>query len=403
MHRRHRVGEFRHGGGVGRAHLVHFAGFCGYLGLEVGNLQYRWLVILYVWGAVADYGFSLAALVHLTLVFPKRHPLLERHPGWVRWIYLGIWPPEIIYLIVRWAAAPSPVERLALLVQGTTLMSVVYLPLMLLSTYSNYRTGNAQEKRQLRWIVWSLFIALVPFLLLSVLPSLVNLPYRLPEPLLGVLWWAIPTSFAIAVLRERVFDIDLIINRTLVYIPLSAILAGLYSASVTLFQKLFIASTGQKSDAAVVISTLVLASTFTPFKNSLQKSVDKRFKEPKDALTELKSFRKQVESVAEVIDTRRTTRRLLDIAVSGFHASCGAIYLERGGELVLAYASDGWKEGCGILQLTLEQEGVHLGVLLLGDRNDQKSYSAEDCKTLQQAVDCVAEMIWLNQVGAQAY
>jgi hypothetical protein len=49
------------------------------------------------------------------------------------------------------------------------------------------------------------------------------------------------------------------------------------------------------------------------------------------------------------------------------------------------------------------QEGVQLGVLMLGDRNDQRSYTSEDCKTLQQAVDCVADMIWLNQVGTQAH
>jgi hypothetical protein len=275
--------------------------------------------------------------------------------------------------------------------------------LLLLAAYSNYRTGNPQEKRQLRWIVWSLVIALVPFLFLSVLPPLVGLPDQLPEPLLGVLWWALPTSFAIAILRERLFDIDLIINRTLVYVPLTAILAGLYSASVTLFQKLFIASTGQKSDAAVVMSTLVLATAFTPFKNSLQKSVDKRFKEPKDALTELKTFRKKVESVTEVINTPRTTRRLLDMAVSAFHASCGAIYLEKDGELVLEYASGSWKEGRGVLHLPMDQEGVQLGVFMLGGRIDQKSYTPEDCRTLQQVVDCVAEMIWLNPVGTHAH
>jgi len=374
-----------------------------YLGLEVGDLRFRWLVILYVWGAVAAYGFALAALVHLMLVFPKRHPILERHPGWVRWIYLGVWLLTILFLMARWASVISPVARLALLVQSTTLMSVVYLPLLLLSTYSNYRTGNTLEKRQLRWIVWSLVITLVPFLLLSLFPSLVGLPFRLSEPLLGVLLWAVPTSFAIAVLRERVFDIDLIINRTLVYVPLTGILAGLYSASVILFQKLFIASTGQKSDAAIVLSTLVLASAFTPFKNSLQNLVDKRFKEPIDTLKELKTFRKQVESVAEVIDTRRVIRRLLDMAMSAFHATCGAIYLERDGELVLAYAAGGWKEGCGILHFPMEQEGVRLGVLILGDRNDQKSYTSEDRNTLQQAVDSVADMIWLNQVGTPAH
>src|SRR6185503_16971830 len=63
-----------------------------------------------------------------------------------------------------------------------------------------------------------------------------------------------------------------------VYIPLTAILAGLYAAGVALFQRLFVAVTGDKSDGAVVITTLVLAGLFTPVKNGLQNFVDKRFK-----------------------------------------------------------------------------------------------------------------------------
>ena len=62
------------------------------------------------------------------------------------------------------------------------------------------------------------------------------------------------------------------------YIPLTGILGGLYAAGVALFQRLFVAVTGDKSDGAVVITTLVLAGMFTPIKNWLQGFVDRRFK-----------------------------------------------------------------------------------------------------------------------------
>src|SRR5205085_7545154 len=84
-----------------------------------------------------------------------------------------------------------------------------------------------------------------------------------------------PVATGIAILKYRLYDIDLLINRTLVYIPLTGILTGLYSASIALLQKLFVATSGEKSDAAIVITTLILTSSFTPIKNGLQSFVDK--------------------------------------------------------------------------------------------------------------------------------
>jgi hypothetical protein len=373
--------------------------FC--LGLGVDALLYPWLVGLYLLGVVVLFGFMLAAFVHLALIFPKHNPILLRHPRWVKWIYIGVLLPMVLFLAIRGALFAPPMKLLVLLVQGTGFIAVVYVPMILASTVSNYFTGTVPEKRQLRWLMWGSVIGLVPYLVFQILPSLANLPYQLTNSLVGILWMAVPTSFVIAVLYERVFDIDIIIRRTLVYVPLTAILAGLYSASVTLFQKLFIASTGQKSDVAVVMSTLILASFFTPIKNGLQASVDKHFKEPKDPLDELKAFSKRIDSVAEVINTRRTTRRLLDMAISAFQADCGAIYLDQDGELVLTHSSERWKEGSGILRLKMCMEDKQVGVMVLGARKDHKAYSPEDCKTLQQVVNCVAEMVWLAQVSPQ--
>ena len=69
----------------------------------------------------------------------------------------------------------------------------------------------------------------------------------------------IPIAIGVAILRHHLWRIDLILDRTLVYVPLTAILGGLYAASITLFQRLFVALTGSQSDAAIVMTTLVLA------------------------------------------------------------------------------------------------------------------------------------------------
>ena len=93
----------------------------------------------------------------------------------------------------------------------------------------------------------------------------------------------IPISLMIAILRYRLWGIDLLINRTLVYVPLTAILAGIFAACISLSQKLSAALTGQQSDAATVLTTLIVVAAFDPLKHGLQQLVDKRFKETPDA------------------------------------------------------------------------------------------------------------------------
>ena len=294
------------------SNVLFSSGLVFFLSLGVDTLLSHWMVILYVWGAVALFGLMLAGLVHLSLIFPKRHPLLVRHPGWVVWIYLGVWIPMFLYLAVRWAAIVSPVGRLALLVQGSMLMEVVYFPLLLLSTFSSYRTGNLKEKRQLRWLMWALVISLVPYLVFTVLPSILRLPNYLPLPVLGVLWCAVPTSFAIAVLHERLFDIDVIIRRTLIYSALTVTLAAIYFTSIVLLQAFFQVFTGQhQSPLATVLSTLMIAALFNPLRGRIQADIDRRFYRRKyDAEKMLEAF---ALTVSNEVELEKLTEGLLDL------------------------------------------------------------------------------------------
>jgi hypothetical protein len=249
-----------------------------FLGLRVDDLLYPWLVILYMWGAVVLFGFLLAALVHQSLIFPKPHPLLTRHPRWLLLIYMGVWLPIMVYSAVRWPANSSPTARLVLIIQGTTLMAAVYFPVLLLTTFSNYRTGNGRERRQIRWILWSLMISLIPYLVFTVLPSLFGLKLQLATPVLGILWCTVPTSFAISVLHERLFDIDVIIRRTLIYSALTVTLGAVYFFGILLLQGFFQVLTGRyQSPLATVLSTLMIALLFSPLRKRIQNDIDRRF------------------------------------------------------------------------------------------------------------------------------
>ncbi len=137
-----------------------------------------------------------------------------------------------------------------------------------------YRRGSAIEQQQQRWFVGAILVAAVPFVL-SVLPLTSGRDIFLVSGFGLVL---VPVSIWIAVTRYRLYEIDRLINRTLVYVPLTGLLAGLYAASVALFQRLFEAVTGDTSEAAIVFSALILAAVFTPVRKWLEGIVDRRFK-----------------------------------------------------------------------------------------------------------------------------
>lgn len=281
-------------------------------GLKVDELLHRRQMILYLWGSVVLFGVMLASLVHLSLIFPKRHPLLERHPRWVLWIYLGVWLPLFLYVAARWAENISLAGRLTLVVQGSTLMGAIYFPLLLLATYSSYRTSSAREKRQLRWMMWSLTISLVPYLAFTILPSILGFNFQLSNSLVGILWCTVPTSFAIAVLRERLFDIDVIIRRTLIYSALTITIGVVYLLSILLLQRFFGRFTGaNQSPLVIALSTLVIAALFTPLRRRIQKDIDRRFYRRKyDAEKMLKAFGLTVRNEVKL---EMLSDRLLDV------------------------------------------------------------------------------------------
>ncbi len=100
-----------------------------------------------------------------------------------------------------------------------------------------------------------------------------------------------PISIGIAMVRYRLYDIDFIINRTLVYGALTVVLVAVYFGGIVVLQRTFVALTGQKSTLAVVASTLVIATLFNPLRRRLQAFIDRRFyRSTYDARKTLEAF-----------------------------------------------------------------------------------------------------------------
>jgi hypothetical protein len=95
----------------------------------------------------------------------------------------------------------------------------------------------------------------------------------------------------IAITRYRLYEIDLLINRTLVYGSLTAVLVALYFVGIVVLQRIFVTLTGQQSTLAVVASTLLIAALFNPLRRRIQSFVDRRFYRSKyDARKTLEAF-----------------------------------------------------------------------------------------------------------------
>ena len=189
----------------------------------------------------------------LMCIFPDGHFV----PRWTRWLFLvSIAVSVPIFAGTVWPAISRAVTL------------PLFILLMVAQVHRYRRVSNYAERKQTKWVVFGFVVSIV----LSLIASLI---YKRPSPpLLNV----IPLALTIAILRSHLWDIDIIIRKTLVYTVLTALLALIYFSSVVLLQRLFGALTGvAQSPLAVVVSTLAIAALFTPLRRRIQDVIDRRF------------------------------------------------------------------------------------------------------------------------------
>ncbi len=223
--------------------------------------------------------------VLLVVIFPDGRFV----PRWTRWLFIG----SIFLSVPR--PAGSTLE---------TILNLLILPLMVLVVYGQvyrYRhVSSDTERKQTKWWVYGLFVGIVLALVASLIYK------NVAPPLFNVT----PIFVAIAILRSRLWDIDIIIRRTLIYGALTATLAFVYLASVLLLQGLFYRLTGQaQADAVIVLSTLTSVALFAPLRSRIQRDIDRRFYRRKyDAQKVLAGFAARAR---DEVDLNKLTDELL--------------------------------------------------------------------------------------------
>ena len=319
-------------------------------------------------------------------------------PRWLKWLLI-IWV-VIAALVVVTQYAPVATEGspvLNLLIDVLLLVSILYAQI-----YRYRRVSTPRQRAQTRWVVYGLSIA-IPLSMLAEIPQYIVTAVNQPGPayilyefyyvtLSDIGLTIIPVTIGIAILRHRLFDIDIIINRTLVYVPLTAIMAGIFASTIALTQKLLLTLSGQTSDAAAVLATLVTVAVFTPVRNRIQEAVDKSFKDTADPSRRLKAFSEQIRLRLTPIQAAQILRRLLDETITIFDAAGGAAYLDDGQQRQLVHKARAWSAETK-LEVAIRADGEVLGALALCEKNNGHDYTQQDRKALEQVALIVGNAI----------
>jgi hypothetical protein len=219
-----------------------------------------WLVVAFVLAGVVLSAFSPGA--YLGSLGPIRNPL-------------GIEGLTGAYKALLYAGAP--------LLFGAAVLSL----------FVRLRRAEGLERQQLKWFAYAAAMFALGIVLI-VIPLAIDTPswfVRAATAVFTAAGTTVPVAIGIAILRYRLYDIDRIINRTLVYGSLTALLAVVYLGGVISSQYAFRTLTGQGSQLAIVASTLAIAALFNPLRKRIQAFVDRRFYRSRyDAARTLEAF-----------------------------------------------------------------------------------------------------------------
>jgi hypothetical protein len=242
----------------------------------------------------------LGLFVFLALLFPDGKPPSRRWRlfGWVAGVVcaggtvaVALWPETAGGITP--ANSPLGIEAETDIFNPVETIMLTLGLIAVSSLLIRLRRSKGVERLQVKWFAYALAVLITSAIL-----------YLVVSETMGVVWleWVsfvlvmvgvvgLPAAVGIAILRYRLYNIDTLINRTLVYGSLTAMLVAVYIGSIVVLQGLLRALTGQESQLAIVASTLAIAALFSPFRQRIQSFIDRRFYRRKyDARKTLEAF-----------------------------------------------------------------------------------------------------------------
>jgi len=272
------------------------------------------------------YFLALALLMLVFLLFPSG----QFAPRWIRWTLLVLLTGLVPTAFVAPAFPPNtPVGQLTFLVSLSELAT-----LAIVQIYRYRRVSSPLQRQQTKWVVFGIAVSITVVVsgsvLLLIFPALAEPGSLYPVALnalstVGPL--CIPLSFGFAMLRSRLWEIDAIINRTLVYGTLTLSLGFVYTGFVIGLQYLLGGLISQTNDVAIVVSTLVIAFLFQPLRRHLQIIIDRRFYRRKyDAARTLAAFSA---ALRNEVDLQQLSEHLLAVVQETMQPTHVSLWLHK--------------------------------------------------------------------------
>jgi hypothetical protein len=266
--------------------------------------------------------FLFVALFLLVLTL---FPTGQFVPRWMRW-------PIVAFLAVQIPFTFFPALA-ALHISAVSLGFLVFLggaPFLVVAQLYRYRrVSSPLQQQQTKWVVFGfavlityMVLGIVPYLMFPVVASSSSLYLPAHTAVQNILLLLIPLSFGFAMLRSRLWDIDVLINRTLVYGTLTVILTGVYVGLVIGLQALLRGIINQGSGVAIVISTLAIFALFQPLRRRIQRIIDRRFYRSKyDAAKTVAAFSATLRQEVDLEQLREQLLAVVQETIQPAHVS----------------------------------------------------------------------------------
>jgi hypothetical protein len=300
------------------------------------------------WIANAGFLLTFPLLIVLLVLFPDGR-LPSRRWRWLLWLLAA---STVARMLGEWFAAgelawwkpmqpsdvpfPVPVDNplgflriagtpLEGIISGVATLTLALLPVALLPLLFRFRRSRGVERQQLKWLALGACVAAAGFAIGSTLWSLLQQVTKDPGNVQIIPLIALPVTMAIAVLRYRLWDIDRLLNRTLVYAIVTVVLGAAYALTVLGLAAL---AGGHGSNLVVAGTTLAAAAAFGPLRRRVQTSVDRRFNRRRyDAARTIEAFAARLR---DQVDLQALTGELLTVVDTTMQPTSASLWLRPG-------------------------------------------------------------------------
>ncbi len=299
--------------------------------------------LIILWFSNWNWLLLVLPVMFIMLLFPTGRLL---SPRWKWVVYFGLWIVAVLVILITFSkelapntepipwSVPNPIGFLKpgwfdAITGPYLILFPIWILLCAISLFLRFRRARGVEREQIKWLFYAGAIFVVFYM-----PSFIGNTYYQAENLWNLLlpigMSTLPIAIGIAILRYRLYDIDIIIRRTIQYAILTGLLVLAYFGSVILLQNLVENLTGEQSPLAVVLSTLAIAALFNPLRSRVQDFIDRRFYRKKyNAEQALAQF---ATTARDEVDMKKLTTTLLGVVEDTMQPENVSIWILRSGK-----------------------------------------------------------------------